>query len=83
MDAFTMVVLACVSGEMKCTSARISDSTFTTADACEARVDEIVGSMTSQFAKRPEFKGRQVTYDISCMNKQQLWATLGIAESQT
>ena len=83
MDAFTMVVMACVAGEAHCATSRISEMDFTTAQACEARVDDILRSMTREFGKRPEFKGRQVTYDVSCMDRAQLAAKFGIASSDT
>lgn len=83
MDAFTMVVMACVAGEPQCTTARISEMEFTTAQACEARVDDIIGTMTKEFGKRPEFKGRQVTYDVSCMDRIQLAQKFGITSSDT
>lgn len=83
MDAFTMVIMACVAGEAKCTTARISEMDFITAQACEARIDDITRSMTKEFAKRPEFKGRQVTYDVSCMDRTQLAQKFGISSSDT
>lgn len=83
MDAFTMVIVACISGEANCTAARISEQGFTTAQACEARIDDIARSMTVEFGKRPEFKGRQVTYDVSCMDKDQLWHKLGVTQAET
>ncbi|MCU4179131.1 hypothetical protein [Bosea sp. BH3] len=83
MDAFTMVVLACVAGEAKCSSVRISEMGFTTAAACEARIDDITRSMTKEFAKRPDFKGRQVSYDVSCMDRAQLAQKFGISSSDT
>lgn len=83
MDAFTMVILACISGEPACTAARVSDVAFKTAETCEARIDEIATNMTKAFGERPEFKGLQVTYDVSCMDKAQLWQILRIAETIT
>lgn len=83
MDAFTMVVMACVAGEAHCATSRFSEMDFTTARACEARVDDIIRSMTKEFSKRLEFKGRQVTYDVSCMDRAQLAAKFGIASSDT
>lgn len=83
MDAFTMVVMACVAGEAHCTTSRISAMDFTTAQACEARADDIIRSMTRELGKRPELKGRQVTYDVSCMDRAQLAAKFGIASSDT
>lgn len=83
MDAFTMVIVACVSGEPVCTSAHVSEIAFTTAQACEQRIDEIATSMTREFARRPELKGREVTYDVSCMSRAQLAAKFGIAQSDT
>lgn len=83
MDAFTMVVMACVAGEAHCATSRVSEMNFTTAQACEARIDDITRSMTREFGKRPDFKGRQVTYDVSCMDRAQLAAKFGIASSDT
>ncbi|HEV7259566.1 MAG TPA: hypothetical protein VGN82_17435 [Bosea sp. (in: a-proteobacteria)] len=80
MDAFTMVILACVAGEPKCTSARVADVGFTSIEACEARIDAITDTMTSEFGRKPEFKGRAVTYDVSCMSRKELLQTLGIAD---
>lgn len=81
MDAFTMVVLACISGQPTCTTARISENSFTTAEACEARIDAITRGMTKEFAQRTELKGREVTYDVSCMSRQQLRDKLGIVDA--
>lgn len=83
MDAFTMIVMACVAGEAHCATSRISEMGFTSAHACEARIDDITRSMTKELGKRPEFKGRQVTYDVSCMDRAQLAAKFGIASSDT
>lgn len=80
MDAFTMVILACVAGEPKCTSARVADVGFTSIEACEARIDGITDTMTREFGRKPEFKGRAVTYDVSCMSRKELRETLGIAD---
>jgi hypothetical protein len=81
MEAFTMVIIACVSGEPICHSARISELDFTTVAACETRIDETVSRMTKQLALKPELKGRAVTYDVSCMDRAQLLAKLGAASS--
>lgn len=83
MDAFTMVIVACVAGQPTCTSAHVSEQAFTTAQACEARIDDITRTMTREFGKRPEFKGREVTYDVSCMDRVQLKQAFGIAQSDT
>jgi hypothetical protein len=83
MDAFTMVIVACISGEPNCTTSRVSEATFTTTQACEARIDAITRDMTLEFGKRPGFKGREVTYDVSCMNRTQLAQKLGIVTSDT
>ncbi|TAJ33413.1 hypothetical protein [Bosea sp. (in: a-proteobacteria)] len=83
MDAFTMVIVACISGEPNCITSRINESVFTTAQACEARIDDITRSMTLEFGRRPGFKGREVTYDVSCMNRTQLAQKLGIVTSET
>ncbi len=81
MDAFTMVVLACVSGQANCTTTRINESAFTTIEACEARIDDVTRDMTREFAQRAEFKGRQVTYDVSCMNRQQMRDKFGVTDA--
>lgn len=83
MDVFTMVIMACVSGEPHCTTSRISEMGFTTAQACETRIDAVTHTMTKEFARRPEFKGRQVTYDVSCMDRAQLAQKFGITSSDT
>jgi len=83
MDVFTMVIVACIAGEPTCLSTHISEMSFKSAEACEARVDDIVGAMTKDFSKRPELKGRQVSYDVSCMNRLQLAQKYGIKQSDT
>ncbi len=83
MDAFTMVIVACVAGQPSCTSAHISENGFTSVQACEARIDDVTLSMTRDFGHRPEFKGRAVTYDVSCMSRVQLWQKFGVAQSDT
>ncbi|CAM5190551.1 hypothetical protein ARD30_14650 [Bosea thiooxidans] len=83
MDAFTMVIMACVAGEAHCATNRVSEMDFTSVQACEARIDDITRSMTREFGKRPEFKGRQVTYDVSCMDRAQLAQKFGITSSDT
>lgn len=83
MDAFTMVILACVAGEPRCTSAHVSEQAFTTAQACEARIDDITRTMTRELGKREGFKGRAVTYDVSCMDRAQLQRIFGVAQSDT
>ena len=83
MDAFTMVILACVAGEPTCSSAHVSETGYTSAEACEARIDEVTREMTKTLGKRPELKGRAVTYDVSCMNRAQLAQKFGITQSDT
>ena len=83
MDAFTMVVVACVSGEPLCHSSHLSRMEFTTAAICEAQIDEVTSAMTRDFAKRQEFKGRAVTYDVSCMDRTQLMQKFGVTQSDT
>jgi hypothetical protein len=83
MDVFTMVIMACVAGEAHCATSRVSEMGFTSVQACEDRIDDIARMMTREFGKRPEFKGRQVTYDVSCMDRAQLAAKFGIASSDT
>ncbi|AZO82014.1 hypothetical protein B5U98_27445 [Bosea sp. Tri-39] len=83
MDVFTMVIVACVAGEPTCLSTHISEMSFVSNEACEARIDDIVGAMTKDFAKRLELKGRQVSYDVSCMNRVQLAQKFGITQSDT
>lgn len=83
MDAFTMVILACVAGEPNCTSAHVSERAFTTAEACEARIDDVTRTMTKEFSQRGEFKGRAVSYDVSCMDRTQLKQKFGIVQSDT
>jgi hypothetical protein len=80
VDAFTMIILACVAGEPKCTSTRIAETQFTSIDACEARIDAIATEMTRKLSQRPELKGRAVTYDVSCMDRTQLLQSFGIAD---
>lgn len=83
MDVFTMVVLACVAGEPKCLTARISEMGFTSAAACEARIDPVTDRMTKELGQRPELKGRAVTYDVTCMDRVQLNAFTGGVTSDT
>ncbi|WID99263.1 hypothetical protein QO058_14065 [Bosea vestrisii] len=78
-----MVIVACVVGEPTCLSTHISEMSFVSNEACEARIDDIVGAMTKDFAKRLELKGRQVSYDVSCMNRVQLAQKFGITQSDT
>lgn len=80
MDAFTMIILACIAGEPKCTSARVAETQFTSIEACEARIDAIATEMTRKLGQRPELKGRAVTYDVSCMDRKQLLQSFGIAD---
>lgn len=80
MDAFTMIILACVAGEPTCTSARVSDTQFTSIEACEARIDAIATEMTRKLGQRPELKGRAVTYDVSFMDRTQLLQRFGIGD---
>jgi len=75
-----MIILACVAGEPKCMTARVAEAHFTSVEACEARIDTITASMTRELGQRPELKGREVTYDVSCMNRKQLQDTFGIAD---
>jgi hypothetical protein len=81
MDAFTMVILACVSGDASCTTARINEIAFTTIQACESRIDDVTRNMTRELAKRPDLKGREVTYDVSCMNREQMRAQFGVMDA--
>lgn len=83
MDAFTMVVIACVAGEDVCHSTHLSRMEFTTAAICEAQIDDVTTAMTKDFGKRREFKGRAVTYDVSCMNRTQLLQKFGVTQSDT
>lgn len=78
-----MVVVACVSGETLCQSAHVSRMEFTTAAICEAQIDDVTTSMTKDFSKRQEFKGRAVTYDVSCMDRAQLLQKFGVTQSDT
>jgi hypothetical protein len=77
LDIFTMVVTACIAGQTNCTPARYSDPSFTSEEACYAHMSDITKSMTKKFAENPELKGKQVTYDVSCMNQEQLRLKLG------
>ncbi|TCR70377.1 hypothetical protein EV560_101784 [Bosea sp. BK604] len=81
MDAFTMVVLACVSGQPTCTTTRVNETSFTTFEACEERIDDVTRKMTKQLGQQLELKGREVTYDVSCMNRQQLREKFGIVDA--
>ena len=81
MDAFTMVVLACVSGQASCTTVRINESAFITIEACEARIDDVTRDMTREFAQRAALKGRQIRYDVSCMNRQQMREKFGVTDA--
>lgn len=81
MDAFTMIVLACVAGEAKCTTSRVHEVGFTTVAACEARIDDVTRSMTRTLGLRGDLKGRQVTYDVSCMSHRQLLEQFGVTDA--
>ncbi|MFN3672992.1 MAG: hypothetical protein ACK4VM_13900 [Bosea sp. (in: a-proteobacteria)] len=83
MDAFTMVVVACVSGEASCKSAHVSRMEFTSVEICEAQIDEVTAAMTKEFSKLGDFKGRSVTYDVSCMDRAQLLRKFGVTQSDT
>ena len=83
MDIFTMVVTACIAGQSHCVPARFSDPAFTSEEACYARMPEITRSMTKQFAERPELKGKQVTYDVSCMSQAQLMDKFETVQTDT
>lgn len=83
MDAFTMVIVACVAGEPRCIASHVSELAFTTVEACEARIDDIAATMTREFGRREDFRGRQVSYDVSCMDRRQLQQKLGIAQADT
>lgn len=80
MDAFTMVVVACVAGEPTCYQARISELNYTTELACEAAVDDVVDKMTKELALDPSRKGKQVTFDVSCLDRRQLRVKLGVTQ---
>ncbi len=54
----------CVTGQPTCTTSRISESSFTTFEACEARIDDVTRKMTKQFGQQVALKGREVTYDV-------------------
>lgn len=75
-----MVVTACISGQAVCIPARFSELSFSSEDACYARMTDITHSMTKQFALKPELKGKQVTYDVSCMNQAQLKLKFGTVQ---
>ena len=75
-----MIILACIAGEPKCTTARVSETQFTSIEACEARIGAIATEMTRKLGQRPELKGRAVTYDVSCMDRKELLQTFGIAD---
>lgn len=78
-----MVIVACIAGEPTCLSKHMSEMSFISNEACEARIDDIVGAMTKDFAKRLELKGRQVSYDVSCLSRVQLSQKFGITQSDT
>ena len=76
-----MVVTACIAGQSTCVPARYSEATFTSEEACYERMPEITRAMTKQFAaNHPEFKGKQVTYDVSCMSQEQLRFKFGTVQ---
>lgn len=81
MDAFTLVVMACVAGEPACQSSFVSETSFATVEACEAGTDAVLARMTKAFALRPELKGRSVAYEVSCLDRAQLQRIFGIAQS--
>lgn len=80
MDAYTMVIVACIAGEAGCRQERISQMDFVTEEACESQINSVVSRMTKTFALEPDLKGKTVEYDVSCMNRQQLRVKLGISQ---
>lgn len=79
MDVFTMVVTACIAGETPCTQARVSEMGFTSLEICESSSDKIIDAMTKDFARDPRLKGKQVTFEVTCMDRTQLRAKLGVS----
>lgn len=77
MDAFTLMILACVSGEPACQTTYVREPSFTTAEDCERGVDDAVTRMTKEFGKRPELKGREVEYETTCLNRSQMERVAG------
>jgi hypothetical protein len=80
MEVYTMVIVACISGEPSCAQARISETSFVTEAACEAAIRSVTSSMTKGFGADPHLKGKQVAYDVTCMNREQLRAKLGVTQ---
>lgn len=83
MDIFTMVIAICISGEPKCSQARVSQMDFTTEAVCESHIGDITHQMTKKFALDPALKGKQVSYDVSCMSQAQLASKYGTTQSDT
>ena len=81
MDAFTLVVLACVGGEPTCRQSFFSEASFATAEACEAGTDAILARMTKEFGECPDLRGRSVEYEVSCLDRAQMLRIHGIAQS--
>lgn len=83
MDAFTLVILACVAGEPACQSSFHSEPSFVTEEACQIGTDAILSRMTREFGRREDLKGKSVEYEVSCMDRAQLHRIFGIAQSDT
>lgn len=81
MDIFTMVIMACVAGEPTCHHARISKAEYVSVAACEAHIDETIDAMAKELGRDARRKGKAVAFDVSCMDRQQLHAKLGVVQT--
>ena len=77
MDAFTLMILACVSGEPACQTSYVREPSFSTAEDCERAVDETVTRMTKEFGRNPDLRGKAVEYETTCLSRSQMERVVG------
>jgi hypothetical protein len=71
-----MIVVACISGEPACAQPQVADARFSTREACEGAVDDVTVAMTKKLATQPELKGKEVTFEVTCLSGTALRARL-------
>lgn len=76
MELFTMVITMCI-GSGACTTTNVSRPDFTSAAVCEQHISSVTHSRTKQLAQKPEFKGKTVTYDVTCFSHSEFVAAFG------
>lgn len=70
---YTMVIAACISGQNNC-QGELRKPGFASLAACEAQIDATASAITKRLAADPDLKGKQVTYDVMCLDRQQMLA---------